>query len=63
MVSVIGVPEDPRCGFSRAVVLILEKYGVDFNFVDVLADPDIRQGVKDYSSWPTIPQVHYKCNK
>lgn len=57
MIRVLGVPEDPRCGFSRAVVLILEKYRVDFNYIDVLEDLDIRQGIKDYSNWPTIPQV------
>jgi monothiol glutaredoxin len=48
----------PQCGFSSRVVEILKSEGVDFETVNVLADPDIRQGIKDYSSWPTIPQLY-----
>ncbi|OCQ92015.1 monothiol glutaredoxin, Grx4 family [Oscillatoriales cyanobacterium USR001] len=48
----------PQCGFSNNVVQILNTLGVPFETVDVLADPEIRQGVKEYSSWPTIPQVY-----
>jgi monothiol glutaredoxin len=48
----------PQCGFSNNVVQILNTLGVPFETVDVLADAEIRQGVKDYSSWPTIPQVY-----
>lgn len=48
----------PQCGFSNNVVQILNSLGVPFETVDVLADPEIRQGVKEYSSWPTIPQVY-----
>jgi len=48
----------PQCGFSNNVVQILSTLGVPFETVDVLADPDIRQGIKEYSSWPTIPQVY-----
>lgn len=48
----------PQCGFSNNVVQILNSLGVPYETVDVLADFDIRQGIKDYSQWPTIPQVY-----
>lgn len=48
----------PQCGFSNNVVQILNTLGVPYQTVDVLADPDIRQGIKEYSNWPTIPQVY-----
>ncbi|HEY9635860.1 MAG TPA: Grx4 family monothiol glutaredoxin [Coleofasciculaceae cyanobacterium] len=48
----------PQCGFSNNVVQILNTLGVPFETVDVLADYDIRQGIKEYSTWPTIPQVY-----
>lgn len=48
----------PMCGFSNNVVQILNAVGVPFETVDVLEDPEIRQGVKEYSQWPTIPQVY-----
>ena len=48
----------PQCGFSNNVVQILNTLGVPFETVDVLTDPEIRQGVKEYSNWPTIPQVY-----
>lgn len=48
----------PQCGFSNNVVQILNILGVPFETFDVLADADIRQGIKDYSNWPTIPQVY-----
>ncbi len=48
----------PQCGFSNNVVQILNTLGVPFETVDVLADEEIRQGIKEYSSWPTIPQVY-----
>ncbi len=50
----------PQCGFSARAVGILQAAGTKFETVDVLADPDIRQGVKDYSSWPTIPQLYIR---
>jgi len=54
-----GTPQFPQCGFSAAAVQMLQACGVDrFFSVDVLADPEIRQGVKDYASWPTIPQLY-----
>ena len=48
----------PQCGFSNNVVQILNSLGVPFETVDVLADYDIRQGIKEFSNWPTIPQVY-----
>jgi monothiol glutaredoxin len=53
-----GSPVFPQCGFSAAVVQILGHLGVKFKGVDVLADPQIRQGIKEFSSWPTIPQLY-----
>jgi monothiol glutaredoxin len=55
-----GVPEQPRCGFSATTVQILDHLGVDFVGVDVLQDEDLRQGVKTFSDWPTIPQLYVK---
>lgn len=48
----------PQCGFSNNVVQILNVLGVPYETLDVLADPEIRQGIKEFSSWPTIPQVY-----
>uniref|UniRef100_B8HLG8 Glutaredoxin n=1 Tax=Cyanothece sp. (strain PCC 7425 / ATCC 29141) TaxID=395961 RepID=B8HLG8_CYAP4 len=48
----------PQCGFSNTAVQILNSLGVPYSTVDVLADYDIRQGIKEYSNWPTIPQVY-----
>ena len=53
-----GTPVFPQCGFSSMAVQILSHLGVKFKAVDVLADPEVRQGIKDFSSWPTIPQVY-----
>jgi monothiol glutaredoxin len=53
-----GDATQPMCGFSATVVRILDHLGVDFKDIDVLADPDVRQGVKDFSNWPTIPQLY-----
>lgn len=50
----------PQCGFSSRAVAILEHLGVPFKTVDVLQDPEIRQGIKDYGDWPTIPQLYVK---
>ena len=55
-----GSPMFPQCGFSAAVVQSLTMLGVKFKGVDVLADGDIREGVKQYSQWPTIPQLYVK---
>jgi monothiol glutaredoxin len=53
-----GTKDVPQCGFSARVVQIINSYDVPFETVDVLADPEIRQGIKDYSNWPTIPQLY-----
>lgn len=55
-----GSPMMPQCGFSAAVVQALTMMGIKFKGVDVLADMDIRQGIKDFSNWPTIPQLYVK---
>jgi monothiol glutaredoxin len=53
-----GTKNFPQCGFSARAVEIFKRLGVEFKDVNVLADPVLRQGIKDYSSWPTIPQVY-----
>jgi monothiol glutaredoxin len=55
-----GTPVFPQCGFSAQSVQILNMLGVTFKGVDILADPSLRQGVKDFSNWPTIPQLYIK---
>ena len=55
-----GTKEMPQCGFSNNVVQILNSLGVEFNTFDVLSDYQIREGIKEYSDWPTIPQVYLK---
>jgi monothiol glutaredoxin len=55
-----GTPLFPQCGFSSRAVAILEHCGVGFESVDVLQDAEIRQGIKAYSEWPTIPQLYVK---
>ena len=55
-----GTPVAPMCGFSAAVVQLLTHLNVKFKGVNVLADGDVRQGIKDFSNWPTIPQLYVK---
>ena len=55
-----GTPNFPQCGFSAAVVQVLTHLGVPFKGIDVLTDPSLRQGVKEFSEWPTIPQLYVK---
>lgn len=55
-----GTKSMPQCGFSSRVAGVLDFMGVDYRDIDVLADDDIRQGIKDYSDWPTIPQLYVK---
>jgi monothiol glutaredoxin len=55
-----GSPVFPQCGFSASVVQILTNLGVKFKSFDVLQDPELRQGIKEYSNWPTIPQLYLK---
>jgi monothiol glutaredoxin len=53
-----GTPDFPQCGFSARVVQVLARHAVEYEAVDVLADPDIRAGIKEYADWPTIPQLY-----
>ncbi len=53
-----GTPTYPQCGFSARAVAILNELGADFASCDVLADEDIRQGIKEFGNWPTIPQLY-----
>ncbi|MFL9841762.1 Grx4 family monothiol glutaredoxin [Sphingomonas sp. ST-64] len=55
-----GTPLFPQCGFSNRAVSILSHLGVDFESVDVLQDQEVRQGIKTFSDWPTIPQLYVK---
>ena len=55
-----GTKEMPQCGFSSRVAGVLNYRGVAYKDVNVLADPEVRQGIKDYSEWPTIPQLYVK---
>src|SRR5580692_10089213 len=55
-----GTPVFPQCGFSAATVECLSELGVKFGSVNILVDPEIRQGIKDFSQWPTIPQLYVK---
>ncbi|OVE82121.1 monothiol glutaredoxin, Grx4 family [bacterium K02(2017)] len=55
-----GTPEMPQCGFSANSVGILNEIKVPFKTFDILTNPDIRQGVKEYAQWPTYPQLYYK---
>ena len=55
-----GTPVSPQCGFSAAVVEVLSRMGVQFKGIDVLSNAEIRQGIKDFSNWPTIPQLYIK---
>ena len=58
MVFMKGVPEFPQCGFSARAVQCLESVGASFGALDVLADQKLRQAIKEYSGWPTLPQVY-----
>ncbi len=60
MVFMKGTKLMPQCGFSNNVVQILTALGMSFETFDVLSDMEIREGIKDYSNWPTIPQVYLK---
>ena len=55
-----GTPTFPQCGFSSTVVQIFDYLGAEYASVNVLEDPAIRQGVKDYNNWPTVPQIFVK---
>jgi monothiol glutaredoxin len=53
-----GTPQSPQCGFSATVVQILNRFVLSYTTFDALGDPEIREGIKAYSSWPTIPQLY-----
>lgn len=55
-----GTPLFPQCGFSSRAIAILDHLGVSYDSVDVLQDMEVRQGIKEYSDWPTIPQLYVK---
>ena len=55
-----GTPLFPQCGFSSTAIQILERLGVDYETVDVLADAEVRAGIKAFSDWPTVPQLYVK---
>jgi len=58
MLFMKGTPQFPQCGFSGQAVQLLQTCGVEFGSFDVLSDDGVRQGIKEYSSWPTIPQLY-----
>jgi monothiol glutaredoxin len=58
MLFMKGTKQFPACGFSNAVVQILKKEGAEFDTFNILADPEVRQGLKEYSNWPTYPQLY-----
>ncbi|KAL4640179.1 glutaredoxin-3 [Arapaima gigas] len=58
MVFMKGSPQEPRCGFSRQLVQILNDHGIQYSSFDILSDEEVRQGLKTYSNWPTYPQVY-----
>ena len=55
-----GTPDFPQCGFSGQVVQMLNHLGIDYKGINVLADDELRQGIKEYANWPTIPQLYIK---
>jgi monothiol glutaredoxin len=55
-----GTPVFPQCGFSNLVVQVLSRLGVKFSGIDVLSDPELRRGIKEFSDWPTVPQLYVK---
>jgi monothiol glutaredoxin len=55
-----GTPLFPQCGFSSKAIAILEHLGVEYGSIDVLQDPEIRSGIKEFSNWPTVPQLYVK---
>ena len=60
MLFMKGTPDFPQCGFSGQVVQILNYLGIDYGSADVLSNPELRDGIKTYSNWPTIPQLYVK---
>jgi len=57
-----GTPNEPKCGFSAKAVSILNNTGVEFGYFNVLENQEVREGIKEYGNWPTIPQIYFKGN-
>ncbi len=55
-----GTPQFPQCGFSQQVAAIMDSFNITYEAVNVLLDPEVREGIKDYADWPTIPQLYIK---
>jgi Grx4 family monothiol glutaredoxin len=62
MLFMKGTPSQPRCGFSRTIVQLLQEAHVNFSSFDILGDEEVRQGLKTYSDWPTFPQLYVQGN-
>ena len=60
MIFMKGNRDEPRCGFSRTLIGILNETGLDYETFDIFSDEDVRQGLKKFSNWPTYPQVYVK---
>jgi len=60
MLFMKGVPSQPKCGFSKKIVAILDEEKIKFDSFDILTDEDVRQGLKTFSNWPTFPQLYVK---
>ena len=60
MLYMKGTPDDPQCGFSAQAISVLKTYDVPFQTLNILEDDQIRQGIKEFSSWPTVPQLYVK---
>lgn len=58
LVFMKGTPDQPQCGFSSRVAMVLKDHGKPFAAFNVLADPEVREGIKQYANWPTIPQLY-----
>ena len=56
----LGTPDEPKCGFSNKFCQILKKNGIEFGYFDILSDNSVRQGLKEYSNWPTYPQLYVR---
>lgn len=59
MIFIKGSPEAPRCGFTRELLSLLDSHAIEYGYFDILQDETVRQGLKEFSSWPTYPQVYY----
>ena len=58
MLFMKGVPSAPQCGFSNTVVTILNSYGIEYGACNILENPAVREGIKEFSDWPTLPQLY-----